>query len=151
MSSFHAFAIHVPIGLSLIAPFVCALLAFLILRRGLDRRVWWLAVLVASTIAVGSFVASSSGDTERHSLRDGAPMALVDEHEAAGDWVVISSCVVAIVSLVAALDRNEKRRKILMIVSAVIACHTASTTIRTGYLGGKLVYEHNVTAFRPGH
>lgn len=148
MSSFHAFAVHAPIGLSLLAPFVCALLTFLILRRGVDKRAWWVAVLVAVSIAIGSFVASSSGDTERHVLREGVPAAALDEHEAAGNWVVISSCVFSLACLVGALDRNEKRRKIVMIASIVLACHVASTTIRTGYLGGKLVYEHNAAAFR---
>ncbi|MBK8169057.1 MAG: hypothetical protein IPK60_01780 [Sandaracinaceae bacterium] len=151
MSSFHAFAVHLPMGLSIFAPLLFGMLAWLVGWRGVDARAWWIAVLVAWVVMGGAFVASSSGEEEREGLRQGIAAAPLDAHESAADRFTLATCALALLTLVAQVMRDQRRRRLLYVASVILAFAVAAAALRTGQLGGALVYEHGATSFRPTH
>lgn len=146
--SFHAFAVHTPIGISLVLPIVIALLAFFVLRRRTDKRVWWIVVFLATAVTVGAFVASSSGEVERESLRPGVEVRALDAHESAGDRLVLASCALTALALVAGLQKNEARHPIFYGASFLLSLLVAAAALNAGMLGGELVYRHHAATYR---
>jgi uncharacterized membrane protein len=131
----HPVVVHFPIALLVVS----ALLAL----AGLLRDQSWLrraASLLFVLGFLGAVVALRTGEaSEEAAEKQGVPHEAIEEHEAAGTWVVwlTSAGVVALIATAA-----KPLRAVATAVLLVLQLMSAVAAVVTGLHGGKLVYHH---------
>ena len=128
----HPSVVHFPIALTVVGALFALLYAAL-------RREWlrWFAPVLLSLALLGAVAAYFSGQAaEDRAEAIGVPEAAIAEHESAGIWslgVIALACILSWATFV-------PRRGVW--ITAVIALLAVATVLRTGHLGGTLVYVH---------
>ena len=145
----HPALVHLPIGLSLVLGFVLAALAWLSRADTAPRAIWWVGVLLASIVAASALASSSAGEDEALRLRDVVPHAAIEAHDDAAGAFTFASVIVAALSLVAGVAAKPRVRRALQITAAASAFLLIPLSLRTGYLGGVLVWVHDATRAAP--
>ena len=128
----HPSVVHFPIALTVVGALFALLYAAL-------RREWlrWFAPVLLSLALLGAVGAYFTGQAaEDRAEAVGVPEAALEEHESAGIWslgVIALACILSWATFV-------PRRGVWL--TAVIALLAVAMVIRTGHLGGTLVYVH---------
>lgn len=138
----HPALVHLPIGLALVLGVVLAALAYLSRAETAPRSIWWLGAALAAIVAAGALAASSAGEDEALRLREVVPHAAIEAHDDAAGYFTATAIFVAVLSLVAGVAAKPRIRRILQITAAVWAFLLIPLALRTGYLGGELVWLH---------
>jgi hypothetical protein len=136
--------IHLAINHS---PLYTTLFAFALLLIGMiirNRGVATTSLVIAIIAALCAIAADMTGDRAKDIIDKGPPIAGVDKtmiepHEDAADWVVISSCVTAFLALVALfLGRKGERPRWVEFVVLIALLWSLSVVARTALLGGRI-------------
>lgn len=142
----HPTLVHVPLGLAVILPFLLVALLVAIRKQWLPPRAWWLGVAIAVIVAGSSWVALQTGETDEERVENVVPESAIEEHEEAGEQLLIAAAITAGLALAAAFLRNRQ---------VLLGAHAAATlaslvvlalAVRTGHLGGELVYRHGAAS-----
>jgi uncharacterized membrane protein len=136
----HPAVVHFPIALGVVG--AVAELLYLILRKSWVK---WLGPILLTLALAGSGVAYFSGQAVHDKAVDqGVPHAAIEEHEEACVWALGA---LGLATLLAWAVRPKGKG---IWLSALIALLAAATTLRTGYLGGELVYVHGAGRVKAG-
>ena len=128
----HTSVIHFPIALTVVG--ALAELGYLVIRRPWLR---WFAPVLLTLALLGAGGAYFSGKAvEDKAVRQGVPRAAVDLHEEAALWAIGA---IALATLLSWATRPRGKALWLPALAALIA---AAIVLRTGHLGGKLVFVH---------
>jgi uncharacterized membrane protein len=128
----HPSVVHFPIALVTVGALFSVL--YLALRREWLR---WFAPVLLSLALLGSVAAYFSGQAAEDRAEEiGVPEAALEEHESAGIWAL---GLIALASLLSWATHVPKRGVWLATLIAVLA---VAATLRTGHLGGQLVFVH---------
>ncbi len=128
----HPALVHFPIALGVVgALFAVVYLTF--------RKEWlrWFAPMLLTIALLGAVAAYFSGQSAGDRAEKAhVPEAAVDEHEESSLWVL---GLLGLSSLLAWATHAKRRGEWL---AALIAVMAAAAVVRTGHLGGKLVFIH---------
>jgi len=135
---------HSPLYAELFA--LCLILFGLLKKR---RELVTAAFVVAIIAALCGIGADLSGDKAADFLTNAKPpiagvdTKLIGEHDAAAGFVVISSCVTAVIAIVALFigHRRGARPRWLEIVVAVLIFWSLTVVARTAFLGGRIHHQ----------
>ena len=128
----HPSVVHFPIALVTVGALFSVL--YLALRREWLR---WFAPVLLSLALLGSVAAYFSGQSAEDRAEEmGVPEAALEEHESAGIWAL---GLIALASLLSWATHVPRRGVWLATLIAVLA---VAATLRTGHLGGQLVFVH---------
>lgn len=138
----HPMMVHLPIGLSVLMPFIFGVIIFLIKKNKIGSTTFIAAVVFQAVLTVASFAAVQSGRIEEHKMKETGWVShdLVSEHEHAGKrafYVMIAALVVS-----AAAIANTKFQFHLQMGALVLSVVIAGMITIVGHLGGELVYVH---------
>lgn len=138
LGPFHPQIVHTPIALLIFSAF------FALLARLFDRE--WLrktSVILLVFGFVGAFAAVRSGFPAHRvpEHEQGVPEQAIDEHAMAAQWVLRVSGL-ALIAIFAASRLEGRAKAVVSALGLVLQLMAAVAVGRTGYLGGKLVYEH---------
>ncbi len=138
LGPFHPHIVHTPIALLIFSAL------FAIAGRLLDRE--WLrkaAVVMLVIGFIGSWLAEQSGKpAHRVPEHDqGVPEEAIDEHSDAAQWVTRTSGG-AVVALAIASRLKGGAAGAVSGLALVLQIMAAVAVARTGFLGGRLTYEH---------
>lgn len=138
LGPFHPHIVHTPIAL-----LVCSAV-FAILARLFDRD--WLkktSVLLLVIGFVGSLLAEQSGKPAHRvpEQKQGVPEEAIYEHSDAAVWVTRTAGA-ALIALGVATRLKGGAAAAVSALALVFQIMSAVAVVRTGWLGGKLTYEH---------
>ena len=128
----HPSVVHFPIALTVVGALFAVLYAAL-------RREWlrWFAPVLLSLALLGAVAAYFSGQSaEDRAEAIGVPEAAVEAHESAGIWSLGLIALTCLLSWATFVPRRG------VWVTAILALIAVATVLRTGHLGGTLVYVH---------
>jgi len=145
----HPALVHLPIGLALVLGVVLAALACLSRADTAPRAIWWVGVLLATIVATSALASSSAGEDEALRLRNVVPHAAIEAHDDAAGYFTFASVIVAVLALVAGVTAKPRIRRALQITAAASAFLLMPLALRTGYLGGELVWVHDAPRAAP--
>jgi len=136
----HPAVVHFPIALAALIPLFAALI-LLAIRSGRTPPLTWAVVVLMQALLVGSaWFAEETGHDQHERVEKVVDERHVEEHEEAAEWVVrIASAglAVAALGLVGGSAGAWARAGAL-----VVSLATLAAAVRTGHLGGELVYRH---------
>lgn len=140
----HPAIVHFPIVLVIALPLVTIGVLWR-MHDGAPLRTWGLVVVLAVLLWGFAWAASWSGHREHERVEEIlASDEPVEEHEEAGENVVLITGIVAGLAVLGFLPRVAGRSaRWLTLLGAVVAL---AAGVRTSYLGGELVYRHGAAA-----
>ncbi len=135
----HPSVVHFPIALGVVG--ALAALAYLVLKREWLR--WFAPVLLTIALlgAVGAYFSGQNAEDRAEKLH--VPEAAIHEHEESSLWAM---GLVGLAALLAWATHGKRRGEW---VAAVIAVIAAAAILRTGHLGGKLVFMYGAGRVPP--
>lgn len=146
---FHPAAVHGPLGLAPVVLLACVAVGISLWRGGTSRA-WWGPAALQGLVVLGVLAARKTGEDEEHGLKgvSEALHAAIEAHEAAADVYSVLAVVTAVLLVGAAAARNRAASGGLGALGALgaVACLVAG--IRTGHLGGEIVFVHDVASAR---
>ncbi|HET9951825.1 MAG TPA: DUF2231 domain-containing protein [Candidatus Eisenbacteria bacterium] len=128
----HPAVIHFPIALGVVG--ALAAIVYLFLRKEWLR--WFAPILLSMALlgAVAGYFSGQSAEDRAEALK--VPEAAIEEHEESAIWAM------GLIGLAALLSWATHARRRGEWVSALIAAVAAAAVLRTGHLGGILVFVH---------
>lgn len=138
LGPFHPQIVHTPIVMLIFSAF------FALVGRLFDRE--WVrraSVLMLVLGFLGAFLAVQSGKPAHRvpEHQQGVPEHDIDEHAAAGQWVLYMSGGALVLLFVASRLKGGAASAVGMLALLFQLCAAGAVGV-TGYRGGKLVYEH---------
>lgn len=135
----HPAVVHVPIGLSVMAPFLAAGVALAWRRGALPRRAWWIVVLFQVAVVTAGGAALATGEREERRVAAVVGRAAIHAHEARADafvWTAAATAAVAAATFVAR-GRGTTVCQGLTVTGALLSL---GLVLYAGHGGGELVY-----------
>jgi hypothetical protein len=135
--------VHFPIALSALVPLFAALMLAAIHTSRTPRRSWALIVLLQALLAASAYVAHDTGHDQEERVEKVVDERFIEEHEEAASWLLYASLagLVIVAGGLAAGRPGAWARGVSLVFSLV----TLGIAVRTGQLGGDLVYRHGAT------
>jgi uncharacterized membrane protein len=147
----HPAVVHFPIALATFLPLLAALVLLAIRAGRAPRNAWVVVLLLQALFAASAWVAHETGEDEEERVEKVVEERHIEEHAEAADWLLwISVAGVAAAGLGLAAGSAGAWGRGLAFALALAAVAAA---VRTGMLGGELVYRHgaaNAYLERPG-
>lgn len=146
----HPLMVHVPLGLAVAAPVVALAVLVAVWRGWLPPRAW-LAVAVVQVLMVGgAFLSVSTGEKDEEKVEEIVPHDAIEEHEESGKWFQWAALIACVVSLMVVVAGSQPVGRPAMILAMILTLLVAAAAVRTGQLGGKLVYVHGAAKAHTG-
>lgn len=143
-SPLHPAVVHFPMALAVIAPLV-AVGGFVAMRRGVSARwAWGTVVALLAALALSSFVAKQTGETDEEIVEDVVSGTAMERHEEAADRFMVLSLVVLAMG-VAGLSSGAIGR-IGRVATIVGTVGLVAAGWQVGHEGGRLVYQEGAAA-----
>ena len=140
----HPAVVHFPVALSALTPLFAALILLAIRSGRLPAQSWAMVVLLQALLFGSAWLAHETGHDEEERVEKVVDEALVEEHEEAADWVEWLSgagLAVALLGLARGALGGWTRAGTL-----ALSLLTLAAAVRTGHLGGELVYRHGAAS-----
>jgi uncharacterized membrane protein len=136
----HPAVVHFPMVLVVLLP-IAALGALWAVRRGASiRRAWAIPLAFAAALAVSSWVAVETGESDEERVERVAGEAALHEHEEAAErFLVLSGALLLLTAAGLAPGALGRAGRLLSTVGAV---GLIVAGVQVGAAGGALVYEH---------
>lgn len=123
-------------ALGLLAP--ATLVAWV--RALLPRRAWWLVVGLQGLLLASALAAVRSGEVAGLDARDFIELERIQAHQDLAETFTLSAAAVLVLSLGAALYRDEGRARRLATAAAVGVVMQLALGAATGHAGGIMVW-----------
>ncbi len=139
MTLAHAAAVHVPLGIAVVVPFV--VFALWVGQRRLQwaPSTWWLAVGLQAVVAGSAMVSANLGEREEEAAEMRVGGERVHEHEEAAEAFVLGSIGLLVLLVAGGVVRRAGVQSGLQVAGAVVALGTLALGARAGHEGGELV------------
>lgn len=136
----HPAIVHLPLGLSLVLPFIAAFAAWRLWKG--ERPATFLVLLLAVVLLGGNLAARQTGEGDEEKVEDVVGHDAIEEHETAANFFAGGVVAVLVLSIATvALGARPAARWVSAVV-VLASIHTAATGLKTGHDGGEIVYEH---------
>jgi uncharacterized membrane protein len=136
----HPAVVHLPLALAAITPLFAALTLLAIRSGRIPPASWLLVVLLQALLVGGAWLAHETGEEDEERVEKVVDEDLIEEHEEASDWVLwmgAAGLAAALLGLAGGRTGGWARAGAL-----AISLLTLAAAVRTGHLGGELVYRH---------
>lgn len=140
----HPAVVHLPIALAVLMPLLAAVAIAAIARGFAPARAWWAAVALQALLVGSAWLALETGEAEEERVEKVVAERYVDAHHDAAEWFLGVAGAAALLMAVGVLpDRPGRIGRILGALASLVVLATA---VRTGHLGGELVYRHGAAS-----
>ncbi|HJW09616.1 MAG TPA: DUF2231 domain-containing protein [Holophagaceae bacterium] len=140
----HPALTHLPLGLSLVAPFAL-FWALWATRRGEDRRVWALPAVLQLLVLLGGVLAYQTGSREEERVERRVPEAALETHEDRAQ-VFLGAAAAAALLAAGALATRGRTSRWLGGLAAGASFATLGLGLAVGHAGGALVYRYGAAS-----
>ena len=136
----HPAIVHYPIVLATLLP-LAAIVALILIARGLNaRKTWAFVVVLSALLAVASYVAVKTGESQEDVVEEVVAEEPIHEHEEAGERMLIFSGIGVLLMGLGLANGGLGRGGRWIGTAGSVAILVAAYQV--GRLGGELVYEH---------
>jgi len=136
----HPVVVHLPIALAVVVP-LFAVGGWLAIRSGyLPARAWLAAVVLQVLLAGSAWIAVDTGGDQYDRVKKVVAEEQIGEHAEAGEWFAYAATAAALIF--AAGLAGDRIARPARVAAALASLFVLATAVRTGYLGGELVYKH---------
>ena len=141
----HPALVHLPLGLAIVLPLLAIGLALAARRRDLGRAPWLALVALQALLSVSAVVALKTGQRDEDVVEKAVPKGAIHEHEEAAEAFLITTFVVLALATAGTFlpGRMGSAGRGLYLVGTLAV---AGAGLRTGHLGGQLVYVHGAAS-----
>ena len=146
----HPALVHVPLGLAVGAPLMAIAILIAVWRGWLPSRAWLVVFIVQLMMVGGAFVAVSTGEKDEEKVEKIVPEQAMEEHEESGKWFQWTGLIACVVSALVVVAGNRPVSRPGMVLAMILTLLVAAAAVRTGQLGGKLVYVHGAARAHTG-
>jgi uncharacterized membrane protein len=136
----HPAVVHFPIALAALTPLFAALILFAIRAGATPTRSWAVVVLMQALLVGSAWLAHETGEDQEERVEKVLDETYIEEHEEAAEWVLYAS--LAGLAFAAGGLAGGGAGGWLRIGALVVSLATLGAAVRTGHLGGELVYRH---------
>ena len=140
----HPAVVHLPIALAVLIPLIAVVGIIAIAKDFAPARAWWLVVLLQLLLAGTTWFAMETGEEEEEQVEKVVAERHIEEHEEAAEWLLWTAG--AGVLLMGSGLLPDGRGRIGRLVGALASLVVLATAVRTGHLGGELVYRHGAAS-----
>lgn len=147
----HPAAVHLPLGLAVVMPFVAIGLALAVWKGKLPRGALAVVAGLQLMLAGSAFVAMQLGRADEERAQQVAPKNAIHDHEEAAESVVWFSVGVLVLS-VASVFVPARRAPLVAALAAAGTLVVAGLAVDAGRKGGELVFRYGaqVQPAQPG-
>ena len=146
----HPVIVHFPIVLAILAPLI-ALLVLIGQRTGrLSLRAWWFAAGCWGLLALTSFVAVQTGETDEEVVEAAVAESAIETHKERAEAFALSAYAVFVLSVLVMLGKSDRSRLVAGSVTLGAGLVIAGLAVGVGHSGGSLVYEYGAAAAHVG-
>ena len=136
----HPAIVHYPIVLATLLPLAAVVALILIARGSPVRKTWAFVVVLSAMLALASFVAVKTGESQEDAVEEVVAEEPIHEHEEAGERMLIFSGIgVLLMGLGLA---NGKLGRAGRWIGTAAGAGLLVAAYQVGSLGGELVYKH---------
>jgi uncharacterized membrane protein len=136
----HPAVVHFPVALAALIP-LFALLILLAIRAGRTPALSWAVVVLMQALLVGfTWLAHETGEDEEERVEKVLDEEHIEAHEEAADWVLYLGGAGLAASAIGLAGGGVGAGARL--AALVISLATLGAAVRTGHLGGELVYRY---------
>jgi uncharacterized membrane protein len=136
----HPAVVHFPIALATLVPLFAALVLLAIRAGATPARTWAVVVLMQAILVGSAWLALETGEDEEEHVEKVVAEKYIEEHEEAAEWVLYAS--LAGLAFAAGGLAGGHAGGWLRVGALVVSLATLGAAVRTGHLGGELVYRH---------
>ena len=136
----HPAVVHFPIALALLTPLFAALIWLAIRAKSLPPQAWAIVVALQALLVGSAWLAHETGEDQEERVEKVVDERYIEEHEEAADWLLWTS--VAGLGVAAAGLAGGGAGAWARAGALALSLLTLATAVRTGHLGGELVYRH---------
>ena len=136
----HPAVVHFPIALAALIPLFAALILLAIRSGRLPPLAWALVVLLQALLVGSAWLAHETGHDQEERVEKVVEESFIEDHEAAADWVMwmgAAGLAAALLGFAGGRAGGWARAGAL-----AISLLTLAAAVRTGHLGGELVYRY---------
>jgi uncharacterized membrane protein len=136
----HPAIVHYPIALATLLP-LAAVVALILIGRGAPaRKTWTFVVALSAMLALASYVAVKTGESQEDVVEEVVAEEPIHEHEEAGERMLIFSGIGLLLVGLGLANGGLGRAGRWIGTAGSVALLVAAYQV--GRLGGELVYEH---------
>jgi uncharacterized membrane protein len=136
----HPAVVHLPIALALLMPLFATALMAVIVKGAAPARAWGVAVALQVLLVGFAWLAVETGEADEERVEKVVTEQHIHEHEEAAEWFLRVAAAAAL--LMAAGLLPDRRGHIGRIAGVLASLAVLAAAVRTGHLGGELVYRH---------
>ncbi len=135
----HPIAVHIPITLGLLLPFLGGALFWSIKKNILPVRSWFILVLLSGVYFGSTLLAAELGEHDEEAVEKVVQESALEAHEEVGEKV---PWVAGVVFLAFIAPLVFSRKESLKLVAVGVSLLATIPLIKAGHTGGELVYKY---------
>lgn len=139
----HPAVVHLPLGISLVLPFLALAATVGLWKRWVPVRTWWVIVALQAMMVVGSFACIQTGEKEKDLVGGMVDDDPVDAHEDAAHTFTRATMGAFVVSVGMGFAQATRVAPLGNLLVTLLSLGLMLLGARAGHLGGRLVYVHN--------
>lgn len=141
----HPALVHIPLGLSVIMPFLVGLMWFLTHKNWLPKKSWLIIIALQATIFGSGILAMETGEQDEEVVERVVSEEIIKDHEEMAETFVKISGVLTLLllSLIAAPKKYENLAKAGSLLAVTLNLLLAANV---GHSGGELIYKHGAAS-----
>jgi uncharacterized membrane protein len=139
----HPIAVHFPIVLGTLLPFLAILLWWAIKKDFLQQKVWGIVIIMALAYGASSIIAVELGDKDEDKVEEIVSEKVIEEHEEAGEMISWVAGTLLLVSIAGMIKKNSHGLRLGL---AVLSLAGIIPLVNAGHTGGELVYQYGAAS-----
>jgi uncharacterized membrane protein len=136
----HPAVVHFPVALAAIIPLFTALILLAIRSGRTPLSTWAVVALLQALLLASAWFAEETGHDQEERVEKVVDERHIEEHEEAAEWVVRGAAAGLAVAALGLLGGGAGAWA--RVGAFAISLATLAAVVRTGHLGGELVYRH---------
>lgn len=137
----HPALAHLPLGLSLVLPLIAAFAAWRLWKG--ERPATFLVLLLSAILVGGVFATRETGEEDADLVKKVVPKGTIGPHADAADFFTGGAVLVLVLAIATVALGARKQARYAAAALVVVTLWHAAVGVRTGHLGGEIVYENN--------
>ncbi len=138
----HPAVVHFPIVLGLFTPLVVLILTWGISKKGWNKRVWGVALLLHAMAAGSGVLSIELGENEEERVEKKVSESLIEAHEETAKAFVVTSAGAFTLGAVSYFVPVGGFLSGIRALTFLTGMGAAGLVLKTGHSGGQLVYTH---------